>query len=102
MKSNSRPGSVLAGGGAVAGLAALIGASCCVLPILLVQLGVSTALVAQLGFFADAKPYLLPAAAVLLVVGFVVAFWGGRSRVAAYWRCWWQERYWSSALIVPH
>lgn len=74
----SRPSGIVAGGGLIAGLGALIGASCCILPILLVQAGVSTALVAHLGFFARAKPYLLAATAVLILAGFVMAFWGGR------------------------
>ncbi len=71
-------GDLFAGGGIVTGLAALIGASCCVLPILLVQAGVSTALVAHLGVFAQAKRYLLVLTAVLILAGFVAAFWGGR------------------------
>lgn len=76
----TRPtGRLFAGGGIVTGLAALIGASCCVLPILLVQAGVSTALVAHLGIFARAKPYLLALTAILVLAGFVAAFWGGRS-----------------------
>ncbi len=73
-----RAGGVFAGGGVITGLAALIGASCCVLPILLVQAGVSTALVAHLGVFARAKPYLLAITAVLILAGFVAALWGGR------------------------
>jgi mercuric ion transport protein len=71
-------GGLFAGGGVATGLAALIGASCCVLPILLVQAGVSTALVAHLGIFAQAKPYLLALTAILVLAGFVAAFWGGR------------------------
>lgn len=78
--ATTRPSSRLfAGGGIVTGLAALIGASCCVLPILLVQAGVSTALVAHLGIFAQAKPYLLALTAILVLAGFAAAFWGGRS-----------------------
>jgi mercuric ion transport protein len=77
-KRRPSPGGALAGGGIVAGLAALIGASCCVLPIVLVQLGVSTALVAQLAVFARAKPYLLATTAGLILAGAIVAFWGGR------------------------
>lgn len=74
----SRPNGIVAGGGLIGGLSALIGASCCVLPILLVQAGVSTALVAHLGVFARAKPYLLATTAVLILAGFIMAFWGGR------------------------
>lgn len=73
-----RAGGLFAGGGIITGLAALIGASCCVLPILLVQAGVSTALVAHLGIFARAKPYLLAATTLLVFAGFVATFWGGR------------------------
>lgn len=73
-----RAGGLFAGGGFITGLAALIGASCCVLPVLLVQAGVSTALIAHLGVFARAKPYLLAVTALLVLTGFVTAFWGGR------------------------
>jgi len=73
-----RTSGIFAGGGLIAGLGALIGASCCVLPILLVQAGVSAALVAHLGLFARAKPYLLVATALLILAGFLAAFWGGR------------------------
>jgi hypothetical protein len=69
-------GGYLAGGGLISGLAALLGASCCVLPILLVQIGVSTALVAHLAIFAQAKPYLLALTAALILAGFVAAFLG--------------------------
>lgn len=68
---------ILAGGGILTGLSALMGASCCVLPILLVQIGVSTALIAHLAWFAQAKPYLLGFTAVLILVGFIFAFWRG-------------------------
>ncbi len=69
---------LLAGGGMLTGLGAFIGASCCVLPVLLVQAGVSAALVAHLGVFTRAKPYLLALTALLVLAGFVAAFWGGR------------------------
>ncbi|KAF0180745.1 MAG: hypothetical protein FD160_1707 [Caulobacteraceae bacterium] len=69
---------LFAGGSLITGLAAMIGASCCVLPILLVQAGLSTALVAHLGVLASAKPYLLATTAALILAGFVAAFWGGR------------------------
>lgn len=75
---SSRAGGILAGGGLIGGLGALVGASCCILPILLVQAGVSTALVAHLGLFARAKPYLLIVTVLLILVGFLMAFWGGR------------------------
>ncbi len=71
-------GGLLAGGGVFTGLGALLGASCCVLPILLVQLGVSTAFVAHLSLFANAKPFLMAATALIVAGGFITAFWGGR------------------------
>jgi mercuric ion transport protein len=77
-ETKARSGALFAGGGIITGLASLIGASCCVLPVLLVQAGVSTALVAHLGVFARAKPYLLAVTAALVLAGFVAAFWGGR------------------------
>ena len=58
---------LFAGGSLITGLAAMIGASCCVLPFLLVQAGLSTALVAHLGVLASAKPYLLAVTAVLIL-----------------------------------
>ncbi len=73
-----RGGGLFAGGGLLTGLASLIGASCCVLPVLLVQAGVSTALVAHLAIFAVAKPYLLAMTAFLVIAGFTAAFWKGR------------------------
>lgn len=75
------PGSAcgfLAGGGALSGLLAVLGASCCVLPLALVSLGVSTTLIAQLGVLVRLQSWLAGAAGVLVVSGFVAAFWGGR------------------------
>jgi len=80
-KNPSKSGGIFAGGGALSGLAALIGASCCVLPIVLVNLGLSSALVSNLAFFARAKPFFLGAAVLLIAVSFAAAFWGrGASR----------------------
>ena len=73
----------LASGGAFSGLLALFGASCCVLPIVLVNLGVSTALVSNLAFFARAKPWFMGAAVIFVVIAFVMAFRGGRRPGAA-------------------
>lgn len=74
----SRRGGWFAGGGMMSGLGAFIGASCCVLPLILVNLGVSTALVGKLAFFARAQHYFMGAAVLLLAVGIVAAFWKGR------------------------
>ena len=77
-ETSQRTDGLFAGGGVITGLGALIGASCCILPILLVQAGVSTALVAHLGVFTGAKSYLLAITAALILAGSVAAFWGGR------------------------
>jgi mercuric ion transport protein len=71
-------GALFAGGGALAGLATLLGASCCVLPLLLAQIGLGTALAAQLSFLEQAKPYLLAATLALIAASLVASFWGGR------------------------
>lgn len=71
-------GGFFAGAGAFSGIAALIGASCCVLPLILVNLGVSTALIGKLAFFARAQPYLMALTALLIAAAFVAAFWKGR------------------------
>lgn len=68
----------LAGGGALSGFGALIGASCCVLPLILVNLGVSAALDGKLAFFARFQHYFMGAAVVLLMVAIVAAVWRGR------------------------
>ena len=69
----------LASGGLVSGLAALIGASCCVLPLILANIGLGGAWIANLVFFVDAKPYFLAASVLFIVFAFIIAFWGGRS-----------------------
>ena len=71
-------GALFAGGGALAGLATFVGASCCVLPLLLAQVGLGTALVAQLSFFARAQPYLLALTLALIVAALVASLWRGR------------------------
>ena len=68
----------LAGGGLISGLAAFIGASCCVLPLILVNIGLGGAWMVNLAFFAVAKPYFLAASFLFIVAAFVVAFWGKR------------------------
>lgn len=67
-----------AAGGAISALAALVGASCCILPIFLVNFGVGSALVANLAFFATNKTYFLAASAVFIALGAGAAFWKGR------------------------
>ncbi len=79
-KKSKRPkkGGVMAGGSVLSGFAAFVGASCCVLPLILVNLGVSTALVGKLAFFARAQHYFMGAAVVLLGAAIIAAFWNGR------------------------
>lgn len=78
-KSPPRRGGWLASGGALSGLAAFVGASCCVLPIVLVNLGLGSALFAShLAFFARARPWFLGAAAALIAAAVIAAFRGGR------------------------
>ncbi|WP_306253288.1 hypothetical protein [Parvularcula sp. IMCC14364] len=64
--------------GALSGLLALIGASCCVLPLLLINLGVSAALVSHLGVLARWQPWLLGLTMLLLIAGLVQMFRKGR------------------------
>ena len=66
--------------GLVTGFFALIGASCCVLPLLLFNLGVSTAMISNLEFFVLAKPYFLGLMGVLIVASLVMAFRNGGRR----------------------
>ena len=68
----------LASGGLVSGLAAFIGASCCVLPLFLVNIGLGGAWIANLAFFVGAKPYFLAASILLIVLACIAAFWNGR------------------------
>ncbi len=72
------PDAPLAGGGLLAGLAAMLSASCCVLPVLLVQAGASAALVGQLGVLAAYRTQFLFAAGALIALAAVAAFRGGR------------------------
>jgi mercuric ion transport protein len=60
---------LLAGTGAVVGLAALISSSCCVVPLALAGLGATGAAFSGLAFLADIRPYLLGAAALALLAG---------------------------------
>ncbi len=72
------PSGWLAGGSLFAGAAALIGASCCVLPIVLVNLGLSGALVSKLAYFARAKDWMLGLSVLLIAGGVVLAAKRGR------------------------
>ncbi|MCK0070729.1 hypothetical protein [Kordiimonas laminariae] len=69
---------LFAGGGILGAISAFIGASCCVLPLLLFQAGVSSAAIAQLGFFARYREEFLFGSLALVIAGIVASFWGGR------------------------
>lgn len=75
----------LAGGGVLSGVFALLGASCCVLPILLVNLGVSSALVSNLAVFARARDVFMGLTIVLLSAGTFLALRGGRRVRVQFW-----------------
>ena len=68
----------LASGGVLSALGAFVGASCCVLPLILVNFGLGGAWIANLAFFVEAKPYFLGASLLFITFAFIVAFWGGR------------------------
>jgi mercuric ion transport protein len=75
MDRSSQPASsdrLLAAGGIVGGLVA---ASCCVLPLGLVTLGIGGAWMSRLTALAPYKPYTLAAAGLLLGVGFWHTYW---------------------------
>jgi mercuric ion transport protein len=57
---------------------AVLGASCCVLPLVLANLGIGSALFGSLGFFVSARPWLLGAAVALIALAAAVAFRSGR------------------------
>lgn len=56
----------------------MLGASCCVLPLLLLQLGVGSAIVANLAYFAEMRDYFLVGTVALVVVGMVIVLRRGR------------------------
>lgn len=69
----------IAGSSILSAFFALIGASCCVLPIVLVNLGLSSALASHLGFFARAKPLFMGLTVILIGMAVYLSFKGGRS-----------------------
>ncbi|MEM6415601.1 MAG: hypothetical protein AAF720_13205 [Pseudomonadota bacterium] len=78
---DQKQGGWFASGGLIASFFAFIGASCCVLPIILVNLGVSTTLVAQLGFFARNQALFQWVTLALLIAATFFAFGNGRPRM---------------------
>lgn len=76
---------LLAGGGVLSGLFAFLGASCCVLPIVLVNLGLGGAFVANLAVFARFRMWIIGVALLLVAASIVFAFLGGRRPRARFW-----------------
>lgn len=65
-------------GGVLTSLMSVIGASCCILPIFLVNIGLSSALVSHLGIFARLRPWFIALSVALIAAGFIYAFRSGR------------------------
>jgi len=63
----------LAGGGLLGSTGAFIGASCCVLPLVLFNLGVSSALIAKLEFFAVYRDHFLFGALALIGASLLIS-----------------------------
>lgn len=85
--SSSKSASLVSGGSAVSGIFAFVGASCCVIPILLVHMGVASGLVARLGWFARWQPYFLGFAFLLLAISLLLAARQPR-RSRLFWASW--------------
>jgi mercuric ion transport protein len=59
--------------GLIAAVAALAGASCCVLPLALAWLGLAGAWIANLGIFVAYRPYITAFAIIVIVFGWMIA-----------------------------
>lgn len=68
----------LANSGLLGAIGAFVGASCCVLPLILFNLGVSSAVIGQLSFFARFREEFLITSVFLIVAGVLFAFRSGR------------------------
>lgn len=71
-KLRAPSGGLFAGLGAVVGFGALVGSSCCAVPLILAGLGASGAVFSGLEALVAIRPLLLGAAAVALVAGWTV------------------------------
>jgi mercuric ion transport protein len=71
--ADSRDISLLSQVGLVAAVAALVGASCCALPLALAWFGLAGAWIANLGIFVAYRWYITAAAIVLIGMGWVIA-----------------------------
>ena len=65
--------SLLSQAGLLAAVAALVGASCCALPLALAWRGIAGAWIANLEVFVVLRPYITATARVLISVGWVIA-----------------------------
>lgn len=59
--------------GLIAAIAALIGASCCALPLALASLGLAGAWLANLGIFVIYRPYVTAFAIIVIALGWAIA-----------------------------
>jgi mercuric ion transport protein len=66
--------SLLSHAGLGASIAALIGASCCALPLLLAWLGLAGAWIAHLGILIVYRPYITAVALAIIAAGWAIAF----------------------------
>lgn len=69
----ARQVSLLSQAGLVAAIAALIGASCCALPLALAWAGLAGAWIANLGVFVAYRPYITGVALVIIGLGWAIA-----------------------------
>lgn len=59
--------------GLAAAVAALVGASCCALPLVLASLGLAGAWIANLGIFVVYRPYITVVALIIILIGWRIA-----------------------------
>jgi len=59
--------------GLIAAVAALVGASCCALPLALAWLGLAGAWIANLGIFVTYRPHITGAAVIVIGLGWIIA-----------------------------
>ncbi len=71
-------GGWFAGGGVAASILAFIGASCCLLPIVLLNLGIGTAFAGNIAFLGKFQIWFQGLTIVLLAAGYYFAFRRGR------------------------
>ena len=77
-KSTSVKSTLFSSGSALSGLFAFIGASCCVLPLMLINLGISGTLVAQLAVFARYKNWFLGISLILVILAVWFSYRNGK------------------------